>query len=125
MAPISALVTGLTRLTAYAYGPETERTLTKIGYFRQLESSPLLDPADLVVLNDTVQCEDLHWHAPANTLFTACDDVYETRFRWFPPLNFLERPDLAWASRGSIHTINPEVRSCCRIHPPPFKSIRD
>lgn len=109
MAPIGMVMAGLSNIAASLFGDEMQRTLTKIGYFRELTSSPLSDPADLVVINDTVQCEDLHYFAPANTLFTACDDVYETRFKWFPPLGFFDDPALAWKSTGSIHTIDPEV----------------
>lgn len=109
MAAVGVVMAGLTGLAAYLYGPPTQRALTKFGVFRELTSSPLADPADLVVIKDTVQCEDLHYYAPSNTLFTACEDVYETRFKWFPPLGLFDAADLAWKSKGSIHAIDPEV----------------
>lgn len=110
MATVGLLVAGLGGLAAYLYGPPTQRALTKFGVFRDTTSSPLSDPANLVVIKDTVQCEDLHYYAPTNTLFTACEDVYDNRFKWFPPLGFYEAADVAWNSKGSLHTIDPEVR---------------
>lgn len=109
MATVGVVMAGLTGLAAYLYGPPTQRAMVRMGVFRELTSSPLGDPADLVIIKDTVQCEDLHYYAPANTIFTACEDVYETRFKWFPPLGFFGAADVAWNSKGSIHTIDPEV----------------
>lgn len=114
MATVGVVLAGLTGLAAYLYGPPTQRALTKLGVYRELTSSSLADPADLVVIPDTVQCEDLHYHAPSHTLFTACEDVYDTRFQWFPPLGLFDAPDLAWKAQGSLHTIDPEV---CIISP--------
>lgn len=101
---------GLTGLAAFLYGPPTHRFFSKIGTFRELSSTPLSSPDDLVVLKDTIHCEDIHYYAPAHTLFTACEDVSETRFKWFPPLGTFGDASVAWNSRGSIHIINPEVR---------------
>lgn len=110
MATTGLIMAGLTGLAAYTYGPATHGLVTKMGVFRQLTSTPLANPEDLVVIKDTIHCEDLHYYAPANTLFTACEDDSATRFRWFPPLGVFADPDLAWKVKGSIHTIDPEVR---------------
>lgn len=100
---------GLTALAAYMYGPATHGALTKGGTFRELKSTPLASPEDLVIIKDTTHCEDLHYYQPANVLFTACEDVSATRFKWFPPLVHYDDPSMAWNSKGSIHTIDPEV----------------
>lgn len=106
---------GLTGLAAFLYGPPTHRFFSKIGTFRELSSTPLSSPDDLVVLKDTIHCEDIHYYAPAHTLFTACEDVSETRFKWFPPLGTFGDASVAWNSRGSIHIINPETRENKRL----------
>lgn len=110
MATTGILLAGLTGLAAYTYGPATHGTLTKLGVFRQLTSVPLAHPEDLVLIKDTIHCEDIHYWSPTNTLFTACEDVSATRFNWFPPLGFFDDANIAWSAKGSIHTIDPEVR---------------
>lgn len=109
MATTGILVAGLTGLAAFLYGPPTHQVLTKIGTFRSLSSTTLANPDDLVVLKDTTHCEDIHYYAPAHTLFTACEDVSTTRFQWFPPLASFGDASVAWNSKGSIHIIDPEV----------------
>lgn len=59
-----------------------------------------------IVIEDTVHCEDVHHYRPANLLFTACEDLKETRFDWFPALGHL---DAKAAGRGSIHVVDPKV----------------
>jgi hypothetical protein len=59
-----------------------------------------------IVIEDTVHCEDLHHYRPANLLFTACEDLKDTRFDWFPGLAHL---DPKAAGRGSIHVVDPKV----------------
>lgn len=109
MATTGILMAGLTGLAAFLYGPPTHRVLSKIGVFRSLSSTPLANPDDLVILKDTTHCEDVHYYAPAHTLFTACEDVSTTRFQWFPPLDTYGSASVAWNSKGSIHIIDPEV----------------
>ncbi|KAJ4424443.1 hypothetical protein N0V82_000965 [Gnomoniopsis sp. IMI 355080] len=109
------VVAGLVGLAAYMYGPATHGTLTKFGVFRDLTSSPLTNADDLISIHDTTHCEDLHYYAPANTLFTACEDVSATRFKWFPPLVIYNDPQSAWSAKGSIHTIDPETKESKRL----------
>jgi len=79
--------------------------LTVFGLFRTPRSTPVA-ASDFVVINDTVQCEDIHYYAPANKLFTACEDNPNTRYVWFPPLvNMIAPPKTA----GSLHVIDPTV----------------
>lgn len=109
MASAGLLVAGLAGLAAYLVGPTTYGHFTKVGMFRELKSMPLAYPEDLVTIKDTVHCEDIHYYMPAHTLFSACEDVSTTRFTWFPPLTYFDDPNVAWNSKGSIHTIDPEV----------------
>lgn len=106
---------GLTGLAAFLYGPPTHRFLSKVGTFRELSSTPLSNPDDLVVLSDTIHCEDVHYYAPAHTLFTACEDESTARFQWFPPLSTFKDASVAWKSKGSIHIIDPETRENKRL----------
>lgn len=112
MASAGIVVAGLAGLAAYMVGPATHGVLTKFGVFRELRSTPLAFPDDLVTIKDTIHCEDIHYYTPAHTLFSACEDVSATRFKWFPPLVYLDDPNVAWNSKGSIHTIDPDVSSC-------------
>lgn len=63
----------------------------------------------MVVIEDTIHCEDLHHHLPSNTIFTACEDSATTRFAWFPALGILDDPIKGVNSQGSIHVIEPKV----------------
>lgn len=104
------LLAGLAGLGAYMVGSPAHIVLSKAGVFRQLTSVPLAHPEDLVKIKDTTHCEDIHYYAPANKLFTACEDVSTTRFKWFPPLSFYDFADGLWNAKGSIHVIDAEVR---------------
>lgn len=68
-----------------------------------------------IYIDDTIHCEDVHHYRPANLLFTACEDVKETRFKWFPGLVHLEPSSPA---RGSIHIVDPKVcaRSAAQVN---------
>lgn len=102
---VAALGGGL----AYLYGSATQQLVTRMGVLRQLTSTPLSSPDDLVVIQDTTHCEDLHYWAPSNTIFTACEDLNTTRAAWFPGLGTFNDASVAWSAKGSIHTIDPEV----------------
>lgn len=115
MASAGIVVAGLAGLAAYMVGPATHGLLTKFGMFRELESMPLAYPEDFVTIKDTTHCEDIHYYAPAHILFSACEDVSATRFTWFPPLAIFDDPNVAWNSKGSIHTIDPGTKESKRL----------
>lgn len=64
---------------------------------------------EVIAIPDTVHCEDLHYHASSGTVFAACEDDPNTRFKWFPPIANFDDPELASRSRGSIHVVDPKV----------------
>lgn len=106
----AVLLSTLIVLLAYLVGQPVNRTLTVLGVWRRPSRTLLADEeTDLVVIADTVNCEDLHYHAASHSLFTACEDTVETRFRWFPPLAILDDPSVLETNRGSLHVINPDV----------------
>lgn len=79
------------------------RVLVVVGVFRK--DTPT-KAQKVIAIADTYHCEDLHYHSPSHTLFTACEDHEDHRFSWFPPLATFEEPP---QSRGSIHVVNPKV----------------
>ncbi|KAK3686097.1 hypothetical protein B0T22DRAFT_383311 [Podospora appendiculata] len=100
--------------TLYTWGALIHRTLTVFGALRwQLENTHA--GQDIVAIADTTHCEDIHYHAPSATLFTACEDNADMRFKWFPPLTNFDRPELAAKGRGSIHVIDPNTLQSRRL----------
>lgn len=103
----SGIVLLLEILTSFVYGPGLWRAGLVLSVLRPVESTPA---ADLVTLENTVHCEDLHYHEPSELLFTACKDDETVRHAWFPPLAILDDPVAASKARGSIKVIGPRVR---------------
>lgn len=100
-------------LTAVLYGPVC-RTVTILGIFRK--PSPAVVAADEMLfrrIDDTMQCEDLHYYQPVNKLFAACEDSMLPRFEWMPPMGNFKKPSKA---RGSIHVIDPKVCIACILY---------
>ncbi|KAL2131364.1 hypothetical protein VTI74DRAFT_5175 [Chaetomium olivicolor] len=98
----------------YSLGPFVHRTLTVLGALRKYPDGAVVKD-EVIVIPDTVHCEDLHYHAPSGTLFTACEDNFETRFKWFPPLANFDDPELAGRARGSIHVVDPKTLTSRRL----------
>lgn len=103
---LNLVVIALVSLVALLYTP-TKDHLSRLGLFRSVPTSTLFSADDFVTIVDTVHCEDLHYLASANLLFTACEDNSTVRHGWFPGLSNLHEPSIA--GQGSIHIINPEV----------------
>lgn len=97
------------------YNADLPRTIKVMGVFRHPTKTAITEASDFVVIADTPHCEDLHYHAPSNLLFTACEGNEEARFSWFPPLANFDDPSITLKSRGAIHTIDPKVPSCSII----------
>lgn len=100
-----ASVAAFAALTSYI-APSIRHELKVLGVGRDVSISTIADAANYVKIADTTHCEDLHYYAPANLLFTACEDRH-TRFGWFPPLGSFEPPKEG--TKGSIHVVDPEV----------------
>lgn len=101
----------LTALVAWLAGP-LYRQLTVLGVFREKLSKDRVytEGANLFTIEDTMQCEDLHYYPLSGQLFTACEDSMEPRYEWFPPMTNFKKPSTA---TGSIHVVNPEVSPAC------------
>ncbi|EFX02960.1 serum paraoxonase arylesterase family protein [Grosmannia clavigera kw1407] len=112
----AVLLSSIFVLLAYFVGQPASHTLTALGFWRQPSRSLLADDqTDLIVIADTVNCEDLHYHAASQSLFTACEDTVETRFSWFPPLAIFDDPSVLETTRGSLHVIDPETATSRRL----------
>ena len=103
-----SLLGALVAYLFYIIWPSIHRTATVIGVLRRYPPGATVQN-EVVVISDTVHCEDLHYHAGSGTLFTACEDNLETRFKWFPALATFDNPELGGKSRGSIHVVDPKV----------------
>ncbi|KAK4100192.1 hypothetical protein N658DRAFT_567687 [Parathielavia hyrcaniae] len=112
---LGAVLAYLAYLLYDAAGPSVHRVVTVLGFLRRYPAGATPKGGEVIVIPDTVHCEDLHYHAPSGTLFTACEDNAETRFRWFPPLANFDDPELAGKSRGSIHVVDPNIMQSRRL----------
>ncbi|KAL2175188.1 uncharacterized protein P884DRAFT_248343 [Thermothelomyces heterothallicus CBS 202.75] len=110
-----SLLGALLAYVLYTVGPNLYRAVTVLGVLRKYPDGAVINTGEVIVIPDTTQCEDLHYHAPSGTLFTACEDNVETRFKWFPPLANFDSPDSAGKSRGSIHVIDPKTMNSRRL----------
>jgi len=102
-------------LVSVLYGPALQRSVSVLGVFRAPNSSVVENPAHLVYIPDTTHCEDLHYYAPANVLFSACADAAETRHGWFPPLTNFDDPIAGLEATGSIRVIGAGTHKAQRL----------
>ncbi|KAF7590792.1 hypothetical protein BBP40_002360 [Aspergillus hancockii] len=102
----------LTVLVATLYDP-VYRQLTVLGVFRKATAEVRLAEQQVFhKIEDTMQCEDLHYYKPTGKIFTACEDSVLPRFKWFPPLGNFAGP-VNWT--GSIHIIDPMTMKSTRL----------
>ncbi len=93
----------------YSVGPALHRGATVFGLLRKYPPGTVGTHEEVITIADTVHCEDLHYHGPSGTLFTACEDDPDTRFKWFPPLANFDDPEVGGRSQGSLHVVDPKV----------------
>ncbi|KAG9647343.1 calcium-dependent phosphotriesterase, partial [Aureobasidium melanogenum] len=105
-------IAALAAISAYIL-PPIQHELNVLGVGKAAPVSTIPNAIDYVKIEDTMHCEDLHYYAPANLLFTACEDSRETRFKWFPPVRNFHPP--AEVTQGSIHVIDPETMKSIRL----------
>lgn len=91
-----------------AYYPTVQRAITVFGVHRQPGAVKVASVGDLVLLDNTIHCEDIHYYTPTNELYTACEDSLTTRFSWFPPLAEFNASAVKQA-RAGLFIINPDV----------------
>ena len=110
---LPSLCLALFTILVATYSSPFYHWLVVVGIFRT-GSNTQVPHGDLIYIEDTMHCEDLHHHLPSNLLFTACEDSITRRFEWFPPLGHLNPAGAK--SQGSIHVIDPTVRPFDPFH---------
>ncbi|RSL55387.1 hypothetical protein CEP54_009419 [Fusarium duplospermum] len=110
-----ALIVLVLSVLCLPYTRSLTRLVRVLGFFREKNSTIVQDPSHLIFINDTIQCEDIHFEEESGKIFLACEDSYEGRFEWFPPLANFHNPSLAAESTGSIHVVDPESKKSQRL----------
>ncbi|PKS12582.1 hypothetical protein jhhlp_000790 [Lomentospora prolificans] len=111
----ATLVALLAVFIATTYGPDAFRAFKTLGVRRHLENTVIANAADFVKIEDTAQCEDVHFHETSGLLFTACEDTVVPRSKWFPPLANFADPGVVGNAQGSIHIIDPKTLKSKRL----------
>ena len=105
---LSIAIVLLAVLLGYVYNAYVQRFIRVAGIFREPGSTELA-PGEFVVVNGTINCEDLHLHEPSGLLFTACEDDVASRRKWFPPIEHFFNPSTE-RMKGKLEVIDPKVR---------------
>ncbi|KAL7951351.1 hypothetical protein V8C42DRAFT_303841 [Trichoderma barbatum] len=104
---LSIAVVLLAVLLGYVYNFYVQRIIYVSGVFRQPERTELA-PKDYVVVENTINCEDLHYHEPSGLIFTACEDYIGSRLAWFPPIEHFSNPSTS-KMNGKLQVIDPKT----------------
>ncbi|KAI1811950.1 serum paraoxonase/arylesterase family protein [Poronia punctata] len=101
----------LSVLGAWLYPPV--RHFTKILGIRPFENIANVHGSEIVLIPDTIACEDLEYHEPSGLIYTACSDDLGTVSGWMPGAGALEHPDKP--SFGSIKIIDPATKKVQKL----------
>ncbi|KAI2626995.1 calcium-dependent phosphotriesterase [Hypomontagnella submonticulosa] len=101
---VTLVVVGV--LSALLYTP-VKRGVVVLGFLRPIESWQNVHGIENRVIEDTVACEDLHYHEPSGMLYSACGGDLEKAATWFPGAGSLGHPENA--GYGSLVLINPKT----------------
>ncbi|RFU73114.1 serum paraoxonase arylesterase family [Trichoderma arundinaceum] len=105
---LSIAIVLLAVLLGYVYNnSHVQRIIYVSGIFRKPERTEVA-PEDYVVIDNTLHCEDMHYHEPSGLIFTACEDHKGSRLRWFPPLGHFADPQTA-RMKGKLQIIDPKI----------------
>ncbi|CAM1506050.1 Fc.00g056910.m01.CDS01 [Cosmosporella sp. VM-42] len=100
---------------AYLSVRTLRRTIVVAGLFRTPANSVPNPSPDVVTIEGTTHCEDLHYHEASKLLFTACEESEVTRYSWFPPLGNFDDSLTVLRSQGSIKIISPTTLQVRRL----------
>ncbi|KAI0888216.1 calcium-dependent phosphotriesterase [Annulohypoxylon maeteangense] len=87
---ITTIVVGI--LSAFLYSPLKREALI-LGVLRPLSSWEKVHGIENRVIEDTVACEDLHYHEPSGLLYSACMDDMKKASGWFPGSGTFDHPE--------------------------------
>ncbi|KAI0599488.1 serum paraoxonase/arylesterase [Biscogniauxia sp. FL1348] len=96
-------VTVLGALAALLYTPLKQSAIV-MGLTRPLESWENVHGLENRIVEDTVACEDVHYHAPTGTLYLGCVGDLVKASGWFPGADALEHPEDP--ARGTIVVVD-------------------
>ncbi|ETS86818.1 hypothetical protein PFICI_00646 [Pestalotiopsis fici W106-1] len=96
------------------YYPVVQRTITVFGIYRSPSAVSVASAEDLVLIDGTIHCEDIHYYAPSHELYMACEDSPVTRFSWFPPLAEFNASVLS-QSQGTLVVIDPDTKKARKL----------
>lgn len=100
---LTTIVVGL--LSAFLYSP-LKRQAAIVGYTRPLDSWKNVHGIENRAIEDTMACEDLHYHEPSGMLYSACMDDMEKASGWFPGyVGLIRYPDLGELRSESIRML--------------------
>ncbi|KAI1488588.1 serum paraoxonase/arylesterase [Biscogniauxia mediterranea] len=85
-------VTVLGALAAFLYAPLKQGAIV-MGLTRPLASWVNVHGLENRVIEDTVACEDVHYHAPTGMLYLGCVGDLVKASGWFPGADALEHPE--------------------------------
>ncbi|KAI1634766.1 serum paraoxonase/arylesterase [Biscogniauxia mediterranea] len=85
-------VTVLGALAAFLYAPLKQGAIV-MGLTRPLASWVNVHGLENRVIEDTVACEDVHYHAPTGMLYLGCIGDLVKASGWFPGADALEHPE--------------------------------
>ncbi|KAH6606107.1 serum paraoxonase arylesterase family [Trichoderma cornu-damae] len=104
---LSIVVVLLAVLLGYVYNFHLRRIIHVSGAFRKPERTEVA-PGDYVTIDNTLHCEDMHYHELSGLIFTACEDYKGSRLTWFPPLGHFGDPSTA-KMKGRLQVIDPKT----------------
>lgn len=103
-----ATAVGVSAILAYQYVPTIQRGLVVFGITRGGSNTVVAD-GDLVVIQGTRHCEDIHHHEPSQSLFLACEGADSPRREWFPPLNIYRSSERGHTAQAEFRVIDTKV----------------
>ncbi|KAI1451387.1 calcium-dependent phosphotriesterase [Annulohypoxylon moriforme] len=111
---LTTVVVGL--LSAFLYAP-LKRHATILGILQPWEK---VHGIENIVIEDTVACEDLHYHEPSGMLYSACMGDMEKASGWFPGSGTLDHPENP--SFGTLVVIDPKTMKTKKLSLTDFPS---
>ncbi|KAI1373541.1 calcium-dependent phosphotriesterase [Hypoxylon crocopeplum] len=104
-------------LSMLLYAP-LKREATVLGLLRPLGSWENLHGIENRVIQDTVGCEDLHYHETSGMLYSACGGDIEKIAGWYPGAGSLGHPENP--GNGGLVLIDPKTMKLQRLVVPDF-----
>ncbi|KAI1387745.1 calcium-dependent phosphotriesterase [Hypoxylon trugodes] len=99
-------------LLAILYAP-VKQQITVLGLLRPLESWQNVHGIENHIIQDTIACEDLHYHEQSGLLYSACQGDLVKAAGWFPGAWSLDYPKNP--ASGSLVVIDPKTMKARKL----------